>query len=74
MQNDDTKTEEVPEVHVKLPTLDVHAVAALLNVSTRTVWRWVKERSISYRRLGHRVRFTEADIDEFVRRSHVKAS
>ena len=68
MTGHDTRSHEVPE-------RDVKYVATRFQVSERTVERWMAQGLIGYLRVGGRlVRFTDADIEDFIRRCHVKAT
>jgi len=41
----------------------------IFGIKPVTSWRWRKERRISYRRIGGKIRYTLADINEFIERS-----
>ena len=40
--------------------------AELLGVSESTIRSWVRDRKISYRKIGKFVRFTDEDLESFV--------
>lgn len=46
--------------------LTVPEAAALLGVKTQTLYLWVSARRVPHRKIGRLVRFTEADLEEFV--------
>ena len=46
--------------------LSVAAVAGRLQVSTKTVRRWVEAGKLRIHRLGRCVRISEADLQEFI--------
>jgi len=48
------------------PLLDIHDVAARLNITVRHVRRLVTERRIPYLKLGNLLRFHPAEIDAWV--------
>ena len=47
--------------------LGVREAAELLCVSTRTIYGWVQQRRIPYRKAGRRVLFDEAEILEWTK-------
>ena len=49
------------------PTIDVAHAAQYLGVSERTIRRLVAGRAIGHRRLAGLVRFTQGDLDGYVR-------
>ena len=55
------------------PTIDVASAADFLGISERTVRRLVAEKAIAHHRVVGLVRFTQADLDEFVADSRVPA-
>ena len=44
-------------------------VAEKLNVSTRTINRLIEREEIYYHRIGNVLRFTQEDIDDYLRRT-----
>jgi excisionase family DNA binding protein len=56
-----------------MPTIDIATAAQSLGVSQRTVRRLVASRTISHRRLAGLSRFTQADIDRYVKSISVSA-
>ena len=54
--------------------LTPHELAAILNVSRTTVYRLIETRSIPFHRINHSIRFSTADVDEYLKRSNVDTS
>lgn len=54
----------------KLLTLD--EVAGILVVKKSTVYKWTHHRLIPYRKIGGLVRFTEEDLQRWLRSKQVK--
>jgi excisionase family DNA binding protein len=48
------------------PLLTIDEAAALLGVKTQTLYLWVSQRRVPFRKIGRLVRFTETDLEEFV--------
>ena len=46
--------------------LTIAEAAELLGVSPSTIRSWVRDRKISYRKIGKFVRFTDEDLESFV--------
>jgi excisionase family DNA binding protein len=46
--------------------LTISEAAALLGVKPQTLYLWVSLRRIPHRKIGRLVRFTEADLEEYV--------
>jgi excisionase family DNA binding protein len=46
--------------------LTITEAAALLGVKPQTLYLWVSLRRVPHRKIGRLVRFTEADLEEFV--------
>lgn len=53
------------------PLLDVKQTAQLLNISPKTVYKWVGERKLPYVKMGDTVRFKEKDLVAFVEKRTV---
>ena len=53
---------------VMSPMLTVAEVADRLNVSTRTVRRWIDAKELEIHRLGHVIRISPADYQAFLER------
>jgi excisionase family DNA binding protein len=53
--------------------LSVPEAASLLGVRPQTLYLWVSKKRIPHRKIGRLVRFTEADLAEFVERQHQPA-
>ncbi|MBI4457854.1 helix-turn-helix domain-containing protein [Candidatus Uhrbacteria bacterium] len=53
--------------------LTVKQLAALLTVSTTSIYRLVEHREIPFFRLPHGLRFDEADVSEFLKQRRVEA-
>ena len=49
--------------------LTVAMVAEALNVSERSVRRWLSEEKLSVHKFGRAVRISKSDLEEFIRRS-----
>jgi nitrogen PTS system EIIA component len=49
-------------------------VMDLLNVSERTIYRWIREKSIPAYRIGHQYRFNRAEINEWVLKNRLPVS
>lgn len=60
--------------HITDPLYTYKEVAAELGLHASTIRRFVSNGLISCRRLGTRVRFTRADIDEYIEGSKVAAA
>jgi len=56
-----------------LPEHDVPYVADRFRVSDSTVRRWIARGAIDHCKVGGLVRFSTSDIENFIRRSRVKA-
>lgn len=46
--------------------LDIHEAAALLRIKPQTLYLWVSQKRIAYRKVGRLVRFTDGDLEAFV--------
>lgn len=46
--------------------LDIREAAALLRVKPQTLYLWVSQKRIAYRKIGRLVRFTNGDLEAFV--------
>ena len=46
--------------------LDIREAAALLRVKPQTLYLWVSQKRIAYRKIGRLVRFTNSDLEAFV--------
>ena len=44
----------------------VNQIAEMLDISTRTVWRWIKSEALAVHRFGGVVRVAEADLKAFL--------
>jgi excisionase family DNA binding protein len=55
------------------PLLTVHEVAQTLRVSKTSVYRLVERRLVPFYRLPGSLRFTEDDVQAFLRRSRVES-
>ena len=55
------------------PCLDGQDVAELLGVSTRTIDRLRESGALTFRRVGHQVRFVAEDVAEYLDRIRVSA-
>ena len=53
--------------------LRVRDVAKRLDVSERTVFRWLKEGNLMGHRLGRNLRISEADLEDFLVASKARA-
>lgn len=47
----------------------VKDVSAYFGVSARTVMRWIASRRLRHFKVGHFIRFSQADLEEFKRKS-----
>jgi excisionase family DNA binding protein len=58
-----------PRPAVPLPTLHkISAIAAKLDVSTKTVRRWIESGTLPAHRLGRQIRVSDADLADFLMR------
>jgi nitrogen PTS system EIIA component len=55
-------------------TLTVHDAAQLLNVSEKTVYRWIAERGLPARRVGDQYRLSRAELLDWVTANRAEAS
>ena len=46
--------------------LDINEAASLLGVKPQTLYLWVSQKRIAYRKIGRLVRFQMCDLEEFV--------
>ena len=46
--------------------LDIREAAALLRVKPQTLYLWISQGRIPYRKIGRLVRFTDSDLESFV--------
>jgi excisionase family DNA binding protein len=53
--------------------LSVARAAPILGVSSFTVRRWIRERRLSYHRVGRRIVLDRSDLEAFLRRCRVEA-
>jgi excisionase family DNA binding protein len=53
--------------------LSIREAASLLGVRPQTLYLWVSKKRIAHRKIGRLVRFTEADLAEFVERQRQPA-
>jgi excisionase family DNA binding protein len=53
------------------PTLDVHEVAAILRVSTQTVFKLCHSGALKFQRVGNRYRFKRAWVETFLDADHM---
>jgi excisionase family DNA binding protein len=58
---------------VATPCLDTQDVADFLGVSTRTVDRLRESGALTFRRVGHQVRFVPQDVADYLDRIRVAA-
>ena len=49
------------------PLLDIPAVAAICNVSEKTVRRWIGAQELPAARLGNQWRIRPRDLDDYIR-------
>jgi excisionase family DNA binding protein len=54
--------------------LTITEAAALLGVKAQTLYLWVSQKRVPHRKIGRLVRFTEADLEEFVDRQKQEAT
>ncbi len=52
--------------------LKIRDVAQLLDVSEKTVYRWIKEKKIPVYQINHQYRFDSTEIDEWVRGNRIE--
>jgi excisionase family DNA binding protein len=55
------------------PCLDAQDVAEILGVSLRTIDRLRQSGSLTFRRVGHQIRFVPQDVADYLDRSRVSA-
>ena len=48
------------------PLLTIEEAAGLLGVKPQTLYLWVSQRRVPFRKIGRLVRFTETDLEEFI--------
>ena len=53
--------------HTLPPLLTISQTAEHLQVSTKTIHRWIKAGDLIAHRLGHQFRISEADLQAFIR-------
>jgi excisionase family DNA binding protein len=53
----------------RTPMLSVDDVAELLNVSTKTVRRWLQDGRLSCHRFGRQIRISAEALDAFIRQN-----
>ena len=56
---------EIDPVATGTRFLDVRAAAALLGISPKTLYNWVSQRRIPYRKAGRRLLFLEVELVEW---------
>lgn len=54
--------------------LDIKHVAALLNISPRTLWRLMRQGKISHVKIGDLTKFRRSAVDEFIEANTIKTS
>lgn len=54
--------------------LTIAEAAGLLGVKAQTLYVWVAQNRVPHRKIGRLVRFTEADLEEFVDRQKRSAA
>ncbi len=54
--------------------LKIKDICALLNVSEKTVYRWIKQEKIPYYRINHQYRFHRAEINEWIISNNMQVS
>ena len=52
--------------------MDVHEAASFLNVSARTLYGWVSQGRVPYRKAGRRLLFIESELLEWTKPSYTK--
>ena len=53
--------------------ISIACAAPILGVSSFTVRRWIRERRLSYHRVGRRIVLDQRDLEAFLRRCRVEA-
>lgn len=46
--------------------LDVETAAKRLNISVSTLYHWVEQRKISFRRVGRKINFSQEDLNSAI--------
>lgn len=54
--------------------LKIKDICVLLNVSEKTVYRWIKQEKIPYYRINHQYRFNKAEINEWILNDNMQVS
>jgi len=54
--------------------LKIRDVAELLQVSEKTIYRWIKEKTIPVYQINHQYRFNRAEINEWILRNKINVS
>lgn len=48
-------------------------VCRILGVEKQTLYNWISQRKISFKKFGRETRFEKKDIDEFILKNHLSA-
>lgn len=59
------------EIIMNIKVLNLQSLAKMLCCSKSTIYRYVKERKISYIKRGRVLLFSESDVEEFLNRHKV---
>jgi len=62
-----TLNRESPRVY------DLNELEEMLHVSRRTIATWMSEGVLTYSKIGHKIYFTQSDLDDLLAKYHTKS-
>lgn len=54
--------------------LTINDVSQILKISVSTVYRWVHKKEIPYIKLGGKVRFSDSELQQFIKKNSISIS
>lgn len=53
---------------------NINDLSKLLKISTSTLYRWVHKKEIPYIKLGGKVRFSDSELQQFIKKNSISIS
>lgn len=54
--------------------LTINEVSQILKISVPTIYRWVHKKEIPYIKLGGKVRFSDSELQQFIKKNSISIS
>lgn len=54
--------------------LTINDVSQILKISVSTIYRWVHKKKIPYIKLGGKVRFSDSELQQFIKKNSISIS